>query len=140
MSLAKLLSTHPAYSDLGELTFAVSQLLQCLLVSEGELVVSVYTPLYSSPFHLRPYLNDILRSSSTQPLCLDYILNFIHPSLENFPHSTTLNPPNHTFNPKQRPTFPDLTTNCSLELIDSEFFADLDFLTGAIVAEFCRID
>jgi hypothetical protein len=36
---------------------------------------------------------------------------------------------------KTKPTFPDLQTNCRRELIDSEFFADLDFLTGAIVVD-----
>ena len=60
MSLAKLLSTHPAYPDLGELTFAVSQLLQGLLVSEGELFVSDCSSLNSIPFRLPPYLDDIL--------------------------------------------------------------------------------
>jgi hypothetical protein len=32
-------------------------------------------------------------------------------------------------------TFPDLTTSWSFELIDSEFLADLDFLTGAMLDE-----
>ena len=145
MSLARGTLAFVTDFSTHELTFAVSQLLQGLLVSEGELF-TVSIPFFSG-VQISVVRSSILRvpvhywtPHATPGMTSSYAFSSVPVYADANPSSLLSNlypldpgPPNLTGNPQ--PTFPDLTTNCRRELMFSELFADLDFLTGAIVVE-----